>query len=59
MIISVEKLHEFLNSTSFLYQGDILELLDNIIETGETKVKWRGEVYDLSADKAESEDKNE
>ncbi len=58
MTISVEKLYEFLDSTSFLYQGDILELLDNITATGKTKVKWRGEVYDLSADKqAESEKK--
>ena len=31
MTISVEKLYEFLNSTTFLYQGDILELLDNIV----------------------------
>lgn len=55
MVISVEKLYEFLDSTSFLNQGDILELLDNISETGKTKVKWHGEVYDLSADKVESE----
>ena len=57
MVISVEKLYEFLDSTTFLTHGDILELLDNIAETGETKVKWRGELYDLSADKTESEDK--
>ena len=55
MVISAEKLYSFLDSTSFLYQGDILELLDNMIETERTKVKWQGEVYDLSADKAESE----
>ena len=57
MIISIKKLYEFLDSTSFLNQGDILELLDYIIETGNAKIKWRGEVYDLSADKSESEDK--
>jgi hypothetical protein len=55
MTISVAKLYEFLDSTSFLYQGDILELLDNIIETGKTKIRWRGEVFDLSADGPESE----
>ena len=55
MVISVEKLYEFLDSTSFLNQGDILELLENISETGKTKVKWHGEIYDLSADKTERE----
>ena len=58
MTISVEKLYEFLDSTTFLYQGDILELLDNIIEIGKPKVKWHGKIYDLSAD-TESEVRNE
>lgn len=53
MVISVEKLYEFLDSTSFLDSGDILELLDNMVETNRTKVKWCGEIYDLSADKGE------
>lgn len=57
MNISVEKLYEFLDSTSFLNQGDILELLDNIKETGKTKIKWGGKIYDLSANGSESEDK--
>lgn len=56
MTINVAKLYEFLDSTSFLNQGDILELLDNIIETGETKIRWRGEVYDLNANGSESEE---
>ena len=55
MNISVEKLYEFLNSTSFLIQGDILELLDNMIEKNTTKVRWDGETYKLSADEAERE----
>ena len=55
MNISVKKLYEFLDSTSFLNQGDLLELLDNIAETGKTKIKWCGEVYDLSADATESD----
>lgn len=50
MNISVENLYEFLDSTSFLDRGNILELLNNITETGKTKVKWCGEIYDLSAD---------
>ena len=52
MNISVEKLYEFLDSTSFLNQGDILELLDNIKETGKTKIEWQGKIYDLSANKS-------
>ena len=55
MNISVEKLYEFLDSTTFLYQGDILELLDNIKGIGKPRVIWHGEIYDLSAD-TESED---
>ncbi|WP_155885972.1 hypothetical protein [Lachnospira multipara] len=39
-----------MNSTSFLCNGDILELLDAMVELNTTKVKWCGEVYDLGAD---------
>lgn len=53
MTISVEKLYEFLDSTSFLDKGDVLELLNNIAETGKTKISWCGKVYDLSANKTQ------
>ena len=56
MVISVEKLYEFLDSTTFLCNGDILELLDTISETGRTKIKWHGRIYDLGTDKVEGEE---
>lgn len=56
MNISADKLYEFLDTTSFLYHGSIVDLLDRIIETGDATVKWHGETYDLSADKMEGEE---
>lgn len=53
MNISVEKLYEFLDSTTFLIHGSLIELLDEMIEKNTTKVIWGGEIYDLGADKTE------
>lgn len=51
MNISADKLYELLDTTDFLCHGSIVDLLDSIIETHDAKVKWHGEIYDLSADK--------
>lgn len=56
MVISIEKLYEFLDSTTFLCNGDMLELLDTMLETGKTKIKWHGRIYDLGINKTEIEE---
>jgi len=56
MVISIEKLYEFLDSTTFLCNGDMLELLDTMLETGKTKIKWHDRIYDLGINKTEIEE---